>query len=181
MAVRGKGVGEIPEKRKPETVKRKSENAKRKLTIGIRPTFFDFRFPISEIKKVVMEERRIKSFEDLEVWQFLRQLRIKFTQLAKRLPPEEKYRLTDQIIRASRSTTNNISEGYGRYHFQENVQFCRHSRGSLYELIDHVITCNDEGYISDTERNEYRADCLRGIQLVNGYIRFLNKQKSQYE
>lgn len=126
-----------------------------------------------------MDERNIKSFEDLEVWKYCRKLRIKLTKLAKSLPPEEKFRLTDQIIRASRSVTNNIAEGYGRYHYQENIQFCRQSRGSLYELIDHVITCFDDGYISKDKLTEYREDCIRGIQLVNGYIRFLNKQKQQ--
>jgi four helix bundle protein len=62
-------------------------------------------------------ERRIKTFEDLEVWKFCRELRIKLTKLARRLPAEEKFRLADQMIRAARSATNNLAEGYGRYHF----------------------------------------------------------------
>jgi len=91
--------------------------------------------------------RRIKSFEDLETWKFCSELRKKLTKLAKELPGEEKFRLADQIIRAARSVTNNIAEGYGRFHYQENIQFCRQSRGSLYELIDHIKICFDEGYI----------------------------------
>ena len=46
------------------------------------------------------------------------------------------------------SVTNNISEGYGRFHYQENIQFLRQSRGSLYECIDHLYVSLDEKYIS---------------------------------
>ena len=73
--------------------------------------------------------------------------------------------------------TNNLAEGYGRFHYQENIQFCRQSRGSLYELIDHLIICLDDEYINNEEFTKCRDDFIRGIQLVNGYIRFLTKQK----
>jgi len=119
----------------------------------------------------------MKTFEDLDVWQFCRKLRINLTKLAKQLPSDEKFRLTDQIIRAARSVTNNLAEGYGRFHYQENIQFCRQSRGSVYELIDHLIVCLDDKYITRDELDKYRSDCIRAIQLVNGYIRFLGSQK----
>ena len=122
-------------------------------------------------------ERHIKSFEDLEVWQLCRELRNKLTKLARNLPGEEKFRLADQIIRSARSVTNNLAEGYGRFHYQENIQFSRQSRGSLYELIDHLIICIDEEYINNDQFTKHRDDCIRGIQIVNGYIRFLSKQK----
>jgi len=124
-------------------------------------------------------ERKIKSFEDLEVWQFCRELRKRLNKLAKNLPGEEKFRLADQIIRAARSVTNNLAEGYGRFHYQESIQFCRQSRGSFYELIDHLIICLDDEYINNDEFTKYRDDCIRGIQLMNGYIRYLSKQKKE--
>jgi len=124
-------------------------------------------------------ERQIKSFEDLEVWKFCRELRNKLTKLAKGLPGEEKFRLADQIIRSARSVTNNLAEGYGRFHYQENIQFSRQSRGSLYELIDHLTICLDEEYINNEQFTPHREDCIRGIQLMNGYIRYLSKQKKE--
>jgi four helix bundle protein len=48
--------------------------------------------------------------------------------------------------RAALSVTNNIAEGHGRWHYQENIQFCRISRGSVDELIDDFNICEDEGY-----------------------------------
>ena len=68
-----------------------------------------------------------KTFEDLEVYKAAREFRkkiYKIYKLIKGLPPEEKYNLADQMRRASLSLTNNIAEGHGRYHFQENLQYC---------------------------------------------------------
>ena len=126
-----------------------------------------------------MVERNIRSFEDLEVWQYCRELRNELTKLAKGLPDEEKFMLADQMIRAARSVTNNIAEGYGRYTYKNNIHFCRQSRGSVYELIDHLIICNDEQYISETVLDEKKQQCFRAIKLINGYIRFLKKQQGK--
>jgi len=62
-----------------------------------------------------MNERK-SSFETLEIWQEGRKLRIDISALVKKFPQEEKFRLTDQLIRASRSVTANIAEEYGRFH-----------------------------------------------------------------
>ena len=59
-----------------------------------------------------------KSFEGLDCWKHATTLRRRLVELVKIFPVEKKYRLTDQVIRASRSVTSNIAEGYGRFHFQ---------------------------------------------------------------
>ncbi len=84
-----------------------------------------------------MAKSKYNDFRDLEVWQRCRDIRKKVWQLCKNFPKEEESRLSDQMIRTSRSSTACRAEGYGRFHYQENIQFCRQSRGSLYELIDH--------------------------------------------
>ncbi len=121
----------------------------------------------------------IKStFEDLEIWQLARDFRNKISDLVKKLPSEEKYRLSDQMIRASRSVTANIAEGYGRYHYQENIQFCRQSRGSLFEIIDHLTVALDEGHITDNVLKQLKEDIMVMIRKLNGYIRYLEKRKT---
>jgi four helix bundle protein len=72
----------------------------------------------------------IKSFEELECWKVSRELRCELSKLIKTFPSEEKFALVSQIRRASRSVTNNIAEGFGRYHYQEFIRFCRISRGT---------------------------------------------------
>ena len=68
-----------------------------------------------------MDRQKTSTFEDLAVWQQCRELRKEVSNLVKGFPKNEQFRLVDQMIRAVRSTTANIAEGYGRYHYQENV------------------------------------------------------------
>ena len=117
----------------------------------------------------------IKTFEDLECWKKASRLRIKISELAKTFPNDEKFGLTSQIARAIRSVSHNIAEGYGRFHFRENAQFCRTSRGSLYEVLDQVIVANEEGYITENVLKEIRKDILENIKILNGYINYLVK------
>ena len=99
--------------------------------------------------------------------------------MVKTLPSEEKYRLTDQMIRSSRSVTTQIAEGFGRFHFQENIQYCRVSRGSLYELIDHLTVALDSKYIDDKVFNEIYEKISHCLKLLNGYINYLIKAKEK--
>jgi len=122
----------------------------------------------TENKKI--EIKKIRNFEDLEVYKLAREFRKRIYQLARKLPKDEKYNLSGQMKRAAVSLTNNIAEGYGRYHFQENIQFCRQSRGSLYELIDDLNVCIDESYIPEDEYHSYREDAFHLLKVLNGYI-----------
>lgn len=97
--------------------------------------------------------------------------------LANAFPVEEKYRLTDQLIRASRSITATIAEGYGRYHYQENIQFCRQARGSLTECLDHLICAHDEKILSPEGLILFREQYNKVLRLLNGYISFLKQRK----
>ncbi len=117
----------------------------------------------------------MKSFEDLNCWKISTELRRTCSKIVKGFPQNEKYKLVDQIVRASRSVTANIAEGFGRYHYQEYIQFCRQSRGSLYELMDHFIVARDEGYISEDEFNQIREQISNALAVLNGFINYLLK------
>lgn len=56
----------------------------------------------------------VKTFLDLEVYQQARQLAKEIFNLTIKFPPEEKYSLTDQIRRSSRSISANIAEGWSK-------------------------------------------------------------------
>ncbi|HEY0670176.1 MAG TPA: four helix bundle protein [Sphingobacteriaceae bacterium] len=117
------------------------------------------------------------SFEELEAWKFARQYRLKMIEIARSFPAEEKFRLTDQLIRSARSITNNIAEGFGRFHHQENIQFCRISRGSLFETLDHLICAKDENYITEEQLMILREENAKCLRILNGYISYLKKAK----
>ncbi len=118
------------------------------------------------------------SFEDLEVYKAAREYRKKIFALTKRLPPEEKYNLTSQMRRAGTSLTNNIAEGHGRYHYQENIHFLRYARGSLEELLDDINICIDEHYLPAEEMDELKSEGYSLLRRINGYIAYLRSRKA---
>src|SRR5215212_7702190 len=119
------------------------------------------------------------SFEELEAWKSARILRKDISQLIKIFPSSEQYKLTNQMIRASRSVTANIAEGHGRFHYQENIQFCRQARGSLMETKDHLICAFDCKYLNDVKLCMLLQQYDLILQKRNGYISYLQMLKSK--
>lgn len=117
------------------------------------------------------------SLEELEVWKLSRAFRMQVSDLIKTFPATEKYKLTDQLIRASRSIPANIAEGFGRFHYQENIQFCRQARGSLFECKEHLHCALDEGYIDQYLFEKYIDKTETLLKKLNGYISYLKKAK----
>ena len=120
-------------------------------------------------------------FRDLQCWQKGRELKQELYKIARKLPDIEKYNLQTQIMRAAVSITANIAEGYGRFHFKENIQYCRQSRASVYECEDHIITCLDQNYISKDEYQQCISLIIETRKLLDGYIRFLQKESSKHK
>ena len=118
------------------------------------------------------------SFTELEVWKQSRKIRIWISQLTKSFPVEEKYRLTDQIIRSSRSIGNNLAEGHGRFHYQDNIRFCVMARGSLTETLDHLLIALDEKFITNETLQSFQPEYESCLRLLNGYIQYLKTKKS---
>ena len=70
-----------------------------------------------------MNKESFNSFEDLECWTECIEVRRFITELIKNYPKEEKYTLADDMKRTARSTTHKLAEGFGRFYYQENIQF----------------------------------------------------------
>jgi four helix bundle protein len=122
-----------------------------------------------------MEVKEFKGgFEQLDLWKEGRKFRNKISELTQKFPRDEKYILRSQILRSARSVTSNIAEGYGRFHFKENIQFCRTARGSLMETLEHLYVALDENYIQPESFNNLKKDYDRLLRLLNGYISYLN-------
>lgn len=118
----------------------------------------------------------MNSFTDLEVWKKARILHNNISDLTKSFSAEEKYRLSDQIIRSSRSIGNNIAEGHGRFHYIDAAKFLVNARGSAAETIDHLIIALDNKFIDEKIFESFKNDCEECMKMINGYINFLRKQ-----
>lgn len=123
-----------------------------------------------------MNEENLKTFEELACWQACRELRIFITNtICPTFPASEKYELKSQIVRAARSATANIAEGYGRFHHLDNAKFCSNARGSCWEVLDHMITAHDDKLITQDLLVEGRRLVNYAIKILNGYITYLRK------
>ncbi len=66
----------------------------------------------------VMAEKQIKHFRDLIVYKRAFKAAMRVFEITKTFPPEEKYSLTDQVRRSSRSVCSNIAEGWRKRKYE---------------------------------------------------------------
>ncbi len=92
------------------------------------------------------------SFRDLHVYQKGMELARNIFLLSKQFPSEEKYSLTDQIRRSSRSITANIAEAWGKRNYQAHfISKLSDSLSETFETqtwLDHALNCS---YISQQD------------------------------
>jgi four helix bundle protein len=103
-----------------------------------------------------MAQAKYQSFEELVVWKKARDFKNEIFQLVKAFPVEEKYRLSDQLIRSSRSISTQIAEGHGKLTNKDKIKYCIQARGSLSETINHLIDAFDCSYINPEQLQYYR-------------------------
>ena len=122
-----------------------------------------------------MTEKPHQSFTELELWKQARLLKNEIKALVGNFPSDEKYRLIDQLIRASRSVGATIAEGHGRFTSKDQLHFCIIARGSLSEIYNHLIDAFDCNYINQVQLEHYKSKIDLTGKLLNGYINFLRQ------
>ena len=120
-----------------------------------------------------------QNFEQLEVWIISRRLKNDIFKLVQTFPSEEKFRLSDQLIRSSRSINAQIAEGHGRRTYPDRLRFCVQARGSLSETLNHLIDAFDCNYIDEQKLSEFRIQITEVEKLLNGYINYLERMKQK--
>ena len=109
----------------------------------------------------------IRDFKDLIVWQKSMTLASEIYQLAKKLPKEELFALSNQMRRAAISIPSNIAEGQGRNSSKEYIQFLAIAKGSKAELETQLLLCVRINYLEN-------ADIESAISLINEIGKMLN-------
>jgi four helix bundle protein len=127
----------------------------------------------------IESKSEVRDFTDLVVWQAARDFRKKIYLACRGFPKQETFELSSQMRRAAVSITANLAEGYGRFSYQENMQFCRQSRGSVYEIRDHLTTALDAGYITSEQCKQLDLHAISVIKLINGYLRATRQRQLQ--
>ncbi|WP_246859144.1 four helix bundle protein [Spirosoma sp. KCTC 42546] len=83
-----------------------------------------------------------------------------------------------QVVRSVDSVAANISEGFGRYHYKENINFCYIARGSLLETRTWLDKARRRSLVGDDQYNQFDKDInTLGVKL-NNYLKTLGKKAS---
>ena len=84
-----------------------------------------------------------------------------------------------QLVRATDSIAANLSEGYGRFHFKENKQFCYYGRGSLYETRTWLTKAFNRKLISPESYTSFEHDINQIGRMLNAYIKSIGNSPCQ--
>lgn len=90
----------------------------------------------------------IKTIFDLDVFKISYSFAMDIFEVTRSFPKEEKYSLTGQLVRSSRSVSANIAEGWGKRTYEN--EFKRHlvyAIGSLEETKIWLLFARDCGYL----------------------------------
>src|SRR5438552_18282362 len=111
----------------------------------------------------------ITSFKQLDVWRNAVELAMRIFECTKGFPPEERYSLTDQIRRSSRSISANISEAWHKRRypasFVSKLSDAECEAAETQSWLEHALRCS---YCSPEEAAGLDRHCAAVIgQLVN--------------
>jgi len=114
--------------------------------------------------------------EDLEVYQQAMELGEKVWEIVINWNYFAKDTIGRQLVRAVDSVASNLSEGFGRFFYKENKQFCFYARGSLYETKTWLIKANNRKLITDDAFISLEKDITELGKKLNAYIKSIGKK-----
>ncbi len=115
----------------------------------------------------------MSDYKDLKVWQDAMDLVERIYTLAKTLPREETYALSDQLRRAIVSVPSNIAEGQNRNTNKEFVQFLYIALGSISEVETQLLIGQRLKYFNNIDHELNLITKIR--KMLNGLINAIKK------
>jgi four helix bundle protein len=109
--------------------------------------------------------------EELEVYKAAMEIGDIAWEIVDSWPYFAKDTLAKQFVRAADSIELNIAEGYGRYFYKENRNFCYYSRGSAKETESILRKAKKRSLVSDEQEAQLKKLLLHFYKLMNGYIK----------
>ena len=90
-----------------------------------------------------MSVSEIKTYMDLDVWNFSHEFVLEIYKITRRYPEDEKFGLTSQLRRSSSAIPANIAEGNGRQTTKDYIHFLYISKSSLNEARYFLLLSKD--------------------------------------
>lgn len=123
--------------------------------------------------------RKMKSYQDLQVWQKAMDLVGKVYRVTERLPREEAYGLTAQVRRSAISVPSNIAEGHARSATGDYLRHLSIAQGSLAELETQLILTERLGYLEAPEIRAMLDSSSEIGRMLNGLRRSLRVRSQE--
>ena len=121
-----------------------------------------------------------KSFRDLEVYKAAYELSREIYEASQRFPREERYALTDQIRRSSRSVGAQISEAWAKRRYQRHfVSKLTDADGEQQETQHWIQTALDCGYLSPAGARDWLERYASVGRMLHGMIHKADRFCSQ--
>jgi four helix bundle protein len=115
---------------------------------------------------------KLNSAKDLEVYKKAYGVAMRVFELSRAFPPEERYALTGQIRRSSRSICLNLREAWAkrRYeaHFVSKLTDCDGENSETDSSLDFAKDCN---YIAAKDHTELTAACSEVGRMLGSMIK----------
>jgi len=125
-----------------------------------------------------------KRYEDLEVWELVRELCKDIFVIIEETPLKNNWKLRDQIDGASGSIMDNIAEGFERGGTKEFIQFLGFSKGSCGETRSQIYRIYDRGYITKEKKEELLNNTInisKQNKRIIGYFKQTNIKGYKFE
>ncbi|MBO8129864.1 MAG: four helix bundle protein [Peptococcaceae bacterium] len=116
---------------------------------------------------------KIEKFEDIQAWQFARELTRAIYKATSQKEFNRDYGLRDQIQRAAVSIMANIAEGFDSQSNQAFLQFLTYAVRSATEVQSHLYVALDQGYITKATFNDLYQQAQKVKSVICGLIRYL--------
>ena len=119
------------------------------------------------------DRQKIKSFEDLVVFQLAYKISLEIHKSSLGFPQIEQYGLADQIRRASKSICANLAEGFGKQNFsaKEFKRYIAIALGSSDEMRVWLRYCLDLQYITEAEWTHWKDSYKEVSKMLQGLHR----------
>lgn len=126
---------------------------------------------------------KIESFKELIVYQKAYKLAMEIFEISKEFPKEEKYSLTDQIRRSSRSVTACLAEAWARRRYEKSfINKLTDSLGEEFETETWLDYSKDCKYLSKEIHNqliiEYEEVRKILISMINNSDKWCHMEKA---
>jgi len=118
---------------------------------------------------------KIKTFEDLEIWQKASELAVDTYKLTSQGKLQKDYGLKDQFQRACISISNNIAEGFEYDNNKDFIKYLRYAKGSAGEVRNIIHFLLKIEFIEEDTYKRFYNELISISKQLKGFINYLKE------